>query len=199
MWDAALADGWTGEGLLFLNASPVALLTGALWRCRHRVPAEVVIEVSEQHAIADYSALSRTLSDWAGFGAQVAVDDMGSGHANLRHVLNLAPRFLKLDRSLVADLHVTPARYALVESIARFAERTGSLVIAEGIETEEEARPCAPPACPTVRATCSPAPNRCHPPSTGGRRRRCWPAEGRRSPGFSAIRVGSAERSGRAV
>ena len=139
MWDAALADGWTGEGLLFLNASPVALLTGALWRCRHRVPAGVVIEVSEQHAIADYSALSRTLSDWAGFGAQVAVDDMGSGHANLRHVLNLAPRFLKLDRSLVADLHVTPARYALVESIARFAERTGSLVIAEGIETEEEA------------------------------------------------------------
>ena len=140
MWDAAIAGGWDIDGLLFLNASPLALLTGALWRCRNRLPSGVVIEVSEQHAITDYQALARTLSEWAdAVGTQVAVDDMGSGHANLRHVLNLAPRFLKLDRSLIEGLDVHSARLALVGSMVAFAESTGALLIAEGIETPAEA------------------------------------------------------------
>jgi diguanylate cyclase (GGDEF)-like protein len=140
MWRAALLAGPPPNGsMLFLNASPSALLSGALDCWRGRLPAETAIEVSEHHAIRDYAVLSRDLAHWVDGGCRVAVDDMGAGHANLAHVLNLAPHYLKLDRSLVAGLHLHPARIALLESLLTFASRMGSRIIAEGVETEEEA------------------------------------------------------------
>ncbi|HUH08095.1 MAG TPA: diguanylate cyclase [Egibacteraceae bacterium] len=140
MWEVALSAGPPPDGaVLFLNASPGALMSGVLDDCRSRLPANVTIEVSEQQAIRDYALLTRSLGAWTDSNVRVAVDDMGAGHANLRHVLNLAPHYLKLDRALVADLGDHPARSALVESMTRFADKIGSYVIAEGVETAEEA------------------------------------------------------------
>lgn len=140
MWRQALAAGAPPDGkMLFLNASPAALLSGAFDECRDLLPAASTIEVSEHEPIADYALLTRDLADWVDAGCSIAVDDMGAGHANLAHVLNLAPHYLKLDRSLVADVHEHPSRIALLESLLTFASRIGSRIIAEGVETEEEA------------------------------------------------------------
>lgn len=140
MWRTALAAGTPPDGaVLFLNASPGALLSGALSSCREDLPAGTAIEVSEHYPIGDYALLTRDLAEWVDAGCRIAVDDMGAGNANLAHVLNLAPHYLKLDRSLVVGLDEHPSRIALVESLITFASRIGSRIIAEGIETDAEA------------------------------------------------------------
>ena len=52
--------------------------------------------------------------------------------------LKLAPDFIKLDRELVTGIDLDPVRRSLVESLLRFADETGALIIAECIETEAE-------------------------------------------------------------
>jgi predicted signal transduction protein with EAL and GGDEF domain len=68
----------------------------------------------------------------------LAVDDAGSGFASLRHVVELAPRFLKLDISLVRHVDRNLTRQAMIAGLSQFAARVGSEVIAEGIEEQTE-------------------------------------------------------------
>jgi len=141
MWQAALRVGPPpGGASLFLNASPEVLLTGVLDDTRAQLATlGAVIEVSEEHAVSDYAPLLRVLDAWKALGITTAVDDMGAGRANLRHVLRLTPRYLKLDRSIVADIQHHPEQQVLVTTLLRFAESLGSELIAEGMEVEEEA------------------------------------------------------------
>jgi diguanylate cyclase (GGDEF)-like protein len=144
MWEAALKAGAPPDGrTLFLNATPGVIISGGLDEIRDRLPRHVAIEVSERYAIRDYAELTRHLDQWTERGVRVAVDDMGAGHANLHHVLNLAPHYLKLDRSLVAEVHLHPSRRALLESLLSFARRIDSRIIAEGVEGEDEAQALA--------------------------------------------------------
>jgi EAL domain-containing protein (putative c-di-GMP-specific phosphodiesterase class I) len=69
---------------------------------------------------------------------ELAVDDVGAGYASLRHILELHPDFVKLDRSLIAGVEVDEARQAMIVGLSHFARTTGCRLIAEGIETEAE-------------------------------------------------------------
>ena len=71
-------------------------------------------------------------------GAQMAVDDMGAGYSGLNQIMAVHPRYLKLDRSLVTGIDTDEQRSALVAALANYAERVGSLLVAEGMETEAE-------------------------------------------------------------
>ena len=74
----------------------------------------------------------------AGPRVRVAIDDAGAGYSSLRHVIELTPDFLKLDRELVRDLDTDKNRRALVGAMSAFAAEVGTSVIAEGVETAEE-------------------------------------------------------------
>jgi EAL domain-containing protein (putative c-di-GMP-specific phosphodiesterase class I) len=69
---------------------------------------------------------------------EFAVDDAGTGFASLRHIVELRPTFVKLDRSLMAALESDTARQAMIVGLCHFAHATGSRLIVEGIETENE-------------------------------------------------------------
>src|SRR5581483_6856005 len=71
-------------------------------------------------------------------GMTLAVDDFGAGAANMRHVDALEPGYLKLDRTLVADIAADPRKSAMVEALVRYAWRTDSLLVAEGVETTDD-------------------------------------------------------------
>ena len=123
---------------LNLNASPQLILAGEPLRtllagCRRRV----VLEVTEHTAIADYPAF-RAAVDALGPKVELAVDDAGAGFASLRHILELRPAFVKLDRWLVAGLESDDARQAMIVGLRHFAGATGCRLIAEGIETDGE-------------------------------------------------------------
>jgi EAL domain-containing protein (putative c-di-GMP-specific phosphodiesterase class I) len=123
---------------LNLNASPEFIIAGEPLRTILAGSSRrLVLEVTEHTAIADYPAFRAAIAA-LGPKVQLAVDDAGVGFASLRHVLELRPAFVKLDRSLVAGIESDEARHAMVVGLNHFARATGCRLIAEGIETEGE-------------------------------------------------------------
>jgi EAL domain-containing protein (putative c-di-GMP-specific phosphodiesterase class I) len=123
-----------------INLSPAAILTGRLTQAIKRAsvnPARLVLEITEHAVIEDYAALAEVLVDRRA-GLRLAVDDAGAGYASFRHILALAPDYIKLDRSLVTGIDTDPDRRALTSALTAFAGAIGAKVIAEGVETTEE-------------------------------------------------------------
>jgi PAS domain S-box-containing protein len=126
------------QAWLNFNASPELILAGGRLRSlTSRIQRLLVVEVTEHQAVADYPAFRAAMTT-LGRGTRLAVDDAGSGFASLRHILELHPAFVKLDRWLVAGLEDDEARQAMIVGLRHFARHTGCLLIAEGIETDRE-------------------------------------------------------------
>jgi diguanylate cyclase (GGDEF)-like protein len=130
--------GLPGDALLFVNISPDVLLGDALEVVRPRLPRRLVVELTEQAAVDDYELLRARMQGWSGEGIRLAIDDTGAGYSSLRHVLELSPEFLKLDRSLVHGVDHDRKLQALVHSLVAFAGEVGATVVAEGVERVAE-------------------------------------------------------------
>lgn len=130
----ALKGAWVS-----VNLSPSVLVerTADLSRLIEASDCQVVIELTENERIEDYVRVRDAL---AGLGEHVklSVDDTGSGYASLRHVIDLHPHFLKLDRSWISGLDRDQTRQALVAGMVAFCRHTDTEMIAEGVETEAE-------------------------------------------------------------
>jgi diguanylate cyclase (GGDEF)-like protein len=125
---------------LSLNLSPSTLRAPEVQAVLPEDLSGLVIEVTEHELAGDDAALAADLDEIRRRGARVAVDDAGAGYAGLQQLMRVAPDLIKLDRSLVQNIHEDPAKQALVDSFVRFGRRTGAQVVAEGIEAEEELR-----------------------------------------------------------
>ena len=125
---------------LDLNVSS-HLLTDArsLGAMLRRSDRPIVLEITEHEAIDHYSAV-RDAVRGLGRDIRLAVDDSGAGVANFGHIVELRPDFVKLDASIVRAVNVNLERQALVVAMRYFARSAGCRLIAEGIETEAEAR-----------------------------------------------------------
>ncbi len=122
-----------------LNVSPTHILSGALHRTLLKAPrAKIVIEITEHAPIDDYPALRKALAPLRAAGARLAVDDAGAGYASFQHTLELDPDLIKLDISLIRDIHQDPKRRALATALVAFARSVGAEVIAEGVEQAAE-------------------------------------------------------------
>lgn len=129
------------DQLLGINLSPATVLTD--WRADlgSRVIWEnVIVELTEHVVIEDYQAIERSLRSIRELGTGLSVDDTGAGFASLRHILDLAPDYVKLDISLCRGIDHDPARRALASALVAFSRDVGIVLIAEGIETEDERR-----------------------------------------------------------
>jgi EAL domain-containing protein (putative c-di-GMP-specific phosphodiesterase class I) len=124
---------------LSLNVSPaVALGSGERLRASlNGMGRQIVLELTEHEPIADYAQLRVAIENLG--PVQIAVDDAGAGYASLRHILELRPAFAKLDLSLVRGIDNDDLRQAMAAGIQYYALRTGCRLVAEGVETIEEA------------------------------------------------------------
>jgi EAL domain-containing protein (putative c-di-GMP-specific phosphodiesterase class I) len=125
---------------LSLNLSPSTLRAPEVQAVLPEDLTGLVIEVTEHELAADDARLAGDIADVRRRGGRVAVDDAGAGYAGLQQLMRVAPDLIKLDRSLVQNIHEDAAKQALVDSFVRFGRRTGAQVVAEGIETEDELR-----------------------------------------------------------
>jgi len=103
------------------------------------VGRQTVLELTEHVEVTDYAALRAAIAR-LGPDVRLAVDDAGAGFASFRHILELAPDYVKLDRGIIHGVGGDPGRQALVAGMVHFAGKTGATLIAEGVETEAEAR-----------------------------------------------------------
>jgi EAL domain-containing protein (putative c-di-GMP-specific phosphodiesterase class I) len=122
-----------------VNVCPDTVVSGRLHEVLTGVPVErVVLELTEHARVEDYPALRAALSRWRDRGLRLAVDDAGGGYSSFSHILELAPELIKLDGSLVRDVHTSRHRQALARAVIGFADEMGVQVVAEGVETEAE-------------------------------------------------------------
>lgn len=124
---------------LSLNASPSTILSDRLREVLAPYPLDrLMLEVTEHDVVDDYTSLCQALSDLRAQGLRVAIDDAGAGYASFRHILELAPDIIKLDKSLTRDIDSRPENQALAAALVGFASKTRSRLIAEGVETQQE-------------------------------------------------------------
>jgi EAL domain-containing protein (putative c-di-GMP-specific phosphodiesterase class I) len=128
------------SGYLSINFSPQTLLDQ---RCRELLTSSqrerIIVELSEHDPVHDYGALAVALSPLREGGVRLAIDDVGVGFSSLRHIVVSAPDLIKLDLSIVAGVASDQVLRTLARSLAEFGHEVGALVVAEGVETREDA------------------------------------------------------------
>jgi EAL domain-containing protein (putative c-di-GMP-specific phosphodiesterase class I)/DNA-binding NarL/FixJ family response regulator len=124
---------------LHVNASPVVAMSPELALLFKGIaPGRIILEITEHARIGDYPALTAALAPLRGAGVLIGVDDAGSGFSSMSHIVNMEADVIKVDISLVRDIHLNKMRRAMVGALAEFARQAEALVIAEGVELEEE-------------------------------------------------------------
>jgi EAL domain-containing protein (putative c-di-GMP-specific phosphodiesterase class I) len=98
----------------------------------------LIIEITEDTLVHADTGLARAIAPLLARGAHLAVDDMGAGYSGLRQITSVRPDYLKLDRSLIAGIDGDSERAALVGALAGYSTQVGSMLVAEGVETERE-------------------------------------------------------------
>lgn len=125
---------------LALNLSPDALVELARRaNLRDDLPLyQLVVEVTEHSFIDRYEPLLRQLGPLREKGLRLAVDDAGAGYASLRHILELRPDFIKIDRALTDGMAGDRAKRVAVGAFRSLANDLRASVVAEGVERLED-------------------------------------------------------------
>ena len=101
-------------------------------------PRRVTVEITESSLLADRALAAERLTRLRATGVQVAVDDFGSGYANLAYLTSLPLDALKIDRGLVADLVAGRRDRIVVRAMIALARELDLKVVVEGVETPEQ-------------------------------------------------------------
>ncbi|MEV8444016.1 GGDEF domain-containing protein [Actinosynnema sp. NPDC051121] len=115
----------------------MAPLYGAL-REVGRTPADLVVEVGTPYSRAPRRLLVKGIERLRQDGFRIGLDGVGEGDSPLSLLAEVQPDVIKLDREVVVALPADAARYAMVQALQHLCEHTGSLVVAEGVETEAQ-------------------------------------------------------------
>lgn len=142
-WQATLA----GLAIVLrINVSPTQLLHPGFVNTvraaldRHGIPGDrVCVELTENIEITAVDAVRQALADLRALGITSAIDDLASGYSTLGRLRALPVDLVKLDRSLVSGVADDPRAQAIVGGIVGIAAGLGADVIAEGVETVEDA------------------------------------------------------------
>lgn len=132
-------------GWLFINLSPQLisieqdaddLAAALLWAGVS--PRRVVVEVTEQ-ATYEPRGLVEAVERYRALGCLIAIDDFGAGHSNFERIWSLRPDLVKLDRNMILRAVSDPCIEQMLPRLVELIHQSGSLVLAEGIETVEQA------------------------------------------------------------
>ena len=102
-------------------------------------PRFVTLEITEREVIENLNLYREAMHAFTDLGFSFAIDDLGAGHSGLETVAALRPSYLKIDMGLVRDLHQKKVNQQVVKAILEMGIGVGATVIAEGIQTQEEA------------------------------------------------------------
>ncbi len=102
-------------------------------------PEQMVFELVESQQLEDVDTLKRLVAKLHDQGIRVALDDFGSGFNNLVGLVEVAPDYIKIDKSLVDDLSKEHRKSKLIANVVDSAKNSDIEVIAEGVEDKETA------------------------------------------------------------
>ncbi|MCC6750569.1 MAG: response regulator [Deltaproteobacteria bacterium] len=126
---------------IFVNVHPSELRADVLADSAEALlplARRVVLEVTERASLDRGAKLDEELAHIRGRGYRLAVDDLGEGYAGLSSVATLRPDMVKIDMSLVRDVHRAALKRDIIAGLVDTARRAGIVVVAEGVETVDE-------------------------------------------------------------
>jgi len=141
---------WRAEGVAIksvsVNLSPIQFLDRNLVDVVQRImtetkipPGSLELELTEGAMSVDIEQAITTLGNLRALGVRLSIDDFGTGYSSLAYLKRLPIDVVKIDRSFVKDLGKTAADGQIVGAIITLADRLGFNVVAEGVETGEQA------------------------------------------------------------
>jgi EAL domain-containing protein (putative c-di-GMP-specific phosphodiesterase class I) len=142
----------SGRPRMFFNLHPTEMVNDRLLNSLGDAVAilgagqRIVMEVHE-NIVADTATLCRLSQRLRQLGIGLAYDDFGAGQARLAELTEAPPNFVKLDMKLIRGIERSKPRQEIVQALARVCSDLGVQIIAEGIETEEEALTCQQLGC----------------------------------------------------
>jgi diguanylate cyclase (GGDEF)-like protein/PAS domain S-box-containing protein len=138
---------WLAAGLapprIAVNVSAIQLAAADLQQTLEDCPdssESIDIEITESVFVKDLAGSVSKLQAARRHGLRVAIDDFGTGYSSLGYLSRLPIDALKIDRSFIVNMATDPQETAIVTTIISLAHSMGLKVIAEGVETSEQAR-----------------------------------------------------------
>jgi diguanylate cyclase (GGDEF)-like protein len=98
----------------------------------------IIFEITERVAINDTEAFIGSIRHYRDQNYGIAIDDVGAGYSGLNTIMNVRPNIIKLDMALIRNIDKDETKQFLCKAMVDFGKSAGILLIAEGIETEEE-------------------------------------------------------------
>ncbi|MCV2402592.1 EAL domain-containing protein [Marinomonas sp. C2222] len=115
------------------------LITECHGKSEEASPNKLIVEITEHLLMNSDESTRKALLSFRDEGIQVALDDFGTGYSSLAYIMNYEIDYLKIDKSFVQKLGAESASETLCETIISMAHTLGVKVIAEGVETREQA------------------------------------------------------------
>ena len=129
-----------------INISPVQL--GQIDLCEkvdqlmveHQLPSQSIkFEITESVVMSEENAINGILSQFRSMGIQLSMDDFGTGYSSLSYLNHLPFNYVKIDKSFVANLYSKGSGRDFVDTIIQLAHNMNMEVVAEGVETADQA------------------------------------------------------------
>ena len=98
----------------------------------------LMFEFTENERMPDPAHVQRIVEAYRKLGFWTALDDFGAGYAGLGLLARLQPDLIKIDMELLRNLHLSPAKQAIIAGIAGIARSLDITLLAEGVESEDE-------------------------------------------------------------
>jgi diguanylate cyclase (GGDEF)-like protein/PAS domain S-box-containing protein len=146
---AADAAAWRGKGLtpppIGVNVSAIQLkqpnfVEDMIKAMQDRTGVgKIDIELTESMIMEDVQGSGSKLSAIRAAGIGIAIDDFGTGYSSLSYLARLPIDTLKIDQSFIREMNTSPEHLAIVTTVISLAHSLKMNVVAEGVETEEQA------------------------------------------------------------
>lgn len=104
---------------------------------KYQIGDKLVFEIVESESIENFSKVSKFISEVKKYGVKIAIDDFGTGYSNFEYLLKLKADFIKIDGSMIKDIHKNEDSKAVVSVIVDFAKKMNMKTIAEFVENKE--------------------------------------------------------------
>ncbi|BBG65609.1 diguanylate cyclase/phosphodiesterase (GGDEF & EAL domains) with PAS/PAC sensor [Hydrogenimonas sp.] len=117
-----------------LNTETVAYIKEQI--LHYNIAHRVVFELLESENIEKFPEVESFVNEMKGLGCQIAIDDFGTGYSNFSYLIKLKADYIKIDGSLIRNIHNDKNAQVIVESIVDFAKKLGIRTVAEFVSSE---------------------------------------------------------------
>lgn len=130
---------------LFVNMFPSTVMSPSFYEQfthmlaeNHMAPENIVFELNECEVVIDYEVLKKSIDRLRQLNVRFALDDFGTGYCSLRKIIELEPKYIKLDKYFAHDLAKSEKKQDMVQTMLQYFNAYGMTTILEGLEEEAD-------------------------------------------------------------